>query len=126
MSAHPDIVAIGASSGRVEALQSLFAALCNLDAIVLVVLHWPANPASYLRDIQLRKSPMPVVIARHGEVLRHGVCYIAEPSQHLMVGPSFRADLLPDHPHATRNIDPLFISLARHYGTRTIGVVLSG
>ena len=69
---------------------------------------------------------MPVVIARHGELLHHGVCYIAEPSQHLMVGPDPRADLLPDHRYTTRNIDQLFISLARHYGARTVGVVLSG
>ena len=43
MNAHPDIVAIGTSSGGIEALQSLLAALCDLDAIGLVVLHRPAN-----------------------------------------------------------------------------------
>jgi two-component system chemotaxis response regulator CheB len=126
MNAYPDIVAIGASSGGIEALQSLLAALCNLDAIVLVVLHRPANRTSSLREILVRKSRMPVVIAKHGELLRRGVCYIAEPSQHLMVGPGLRADLLPDHRYTTRNIDQLFSSLARRYGARTIGVVLSG
>ncbi|HVI62219.1 MAG TPA: chemotaxis protein CheB [Bradyrhizobium sp.] len=49
MNAHPDIVAIGASSGGIEALQSLLAALSDLDAIVLVVLHRPANRISSLR-----------------------------------------------------------------------------
>ena len=126
MNAHPDIVAIGASSGGVEALQRLLAALSELDAIVLVVLHRPANRIRFLREILVRELRMPVVIARHGELLHHGVCYIAEPSQHLMVGPGLRADLLPDHRYTTRNIDQLFISLARHYGARTIGVVLSG
>ena len=101
MNTHPDIVAIGASSGGVEALQSLLAALSDLDAIVLVVLHRPANRTSALREILLRELRMPVVIARHGELLHHGVCYIAEP-QHLMVGPGLRADLLPDHRYTTR------------------------
>jgi chemotaxis response regulator CheB len=57
MKAHPDIVAIGASSGGIEALQSLFETLSDLDAIVLVVLHRSANRASYLRDCpaELRK-----------------------------------------------------------------------
>ena len=126
MNAHPDIVAIGASSGGIEALQSLLAAISDLDAIVLVVLHRPANRTSFLREILMRELRMPVVIARHRELLHHGVCYIAEPSQHLMVGPGLRVDLLPDHRYTTRNIDQLFISLARHYGARTVGVVLSG
>jgi chemotaxis response regulator CheB len=126
MNAHPDIVAIDTSSGEVGALQALLEALSDLDAIVLVVLHRPANRISFLREILVRKSRMPVVIARHGELLHRGVCYIAEPSKHLMVGPGLRADLLPDHRYTTRNIDQLFISLARHYGARTIGVVLSG
>jgi two-component system, chemotaxis family, protein-glutamate methylesterase/glutaminase len=126
MKAHPDIVAIGASSGGIEALQGLLEALLDLDAIVLVVLHRPANRASYLRDILLRNARMPVVVASHAERLHKGVCYIGEPSQHLMVGPDLRADLLPDHRYTTRNIDQLFMSLARHFGPRTIGVVLSG
>jgi hypothetical protein len=105
MNAHPDIVAVGASSGGIEALQSLLAALSDLDAIVLVVLHRPAHRTSSLREILVRELRMPVVIARHGELLHHGVCYIAEPSQHLMVGPGLRADLLPDHRYTTRNID---------------------
>ena len=126
MKAHPDIVAIGASSGGIEALQSLLEGFSDLDAIVLVVLHRPADRASYLQEILARKSSMPVVVARHGELLHRGACYIGDPSQHLMVGPGLRADLLPDHRYTTRNIDQLFISLARHFGPRTIGVVLSG
>ena len=121
MNAHPDIVAIGASSGGIEALQSLLAAISDLDAIVLVVLHRPANRTSFLREILMRELRMPVVIARHGELLHHGVCYIAE---------TFAASngwtWLPDHRYTTRNIDQLFISLAQHFGARTIGVVLSG
>ena len=126
MKTHPDIVAIGASSGGIEALQSLLGALCDIDAIVLVVLHRPANRASYLRDILLRNMRMPVVVTRHGERLHKSVCYIGEPSQHLMVDSNLCADFLPDHRYTTRNIDELFISLARHFGPRTIGVVLSG
>jgi chemotaxis response regulator CheB len=43
MKTHPDIVAIGASSGGIEALQSILEELADIDAIVLVVLHRPAN-----------------------------------------------------------------------------------
>lgn len=126
MKARPDIVAIGASSGGIDALQGLLKELSDVDAVVLIVLHRPAHRVSYLRDILLRHVNMPVVVPKHGELLHHGVCYIGEPSQHLMVGAGLHADLLPDHRYTTRNIDQLFISLARHYGSRTIGVVLSG
>jgi hypothetical protein len=37
MKVHPDIVAIGASSGGIEALQSLLEGLSDLDAVVLRV-----------------------------------------------------------------------------------------
>jgi hypothetical protein len=59
MKAHPDIVAIGASSGGIEALQSLLKELADVSAIVLVVLHRPANRVSYLRDILLRNVHVP-------------------------------------------------------------------
>jgi chemotaxis response regulator CheB len=46
MKAHPDIVATGASSGGIDALQSLLKALSDIDAIVLIVLHRPADRLS--------------------------------------------------------------------------------
>jgi two-component system, chemotaxis family, protein-glutamate methylesterase/glutaminase len=116
-------VAIGASSGGIEALQCL---LEDLDAIVLVVLHRPANRASYLRDILVRKCHMPIVVARHGERLHHGVCYIGDPSQHLMVGPRS-----PGRPVARSSIhDPQYRSAVHFAGSalrsEDLGVVLSG
>jgi chemotaxis response regulator CheB len=124
---HRDIVAIGASSGGIEALGALLSELPpDLDTVILIVLHRPANRASYLREILARKCAMPIEVAKHRQRLRHGVCYIGEPSQHLTVRPDLHADLLPDHRYTTRNIDPLFASLARHFGPRSIGVVLSG
>jgi two-component system chemotaxis response regulator CheB len=60
------------------------------------------------------------------EQLRHGTCLIGEPDRHLTVGPDLRVHLLPNSFYRSHSIDALFCSLARHAGTRTIGVVLSG
>jgi len=75
MKAHPEIVAIRAAQSR--HCRAFLEALSDLDAIVLVVF-LPANRASYLRDILLRKSRMPVVVATHGELLHHGAAEIIE------------------------------------------------
>jgi chemotaxis response regulator CheB len=64
MKAHPDIVAIGASSGGIDALQSLLKALSDIDAIVLIVLHRPADPVSYLRDILFWWHPLAMSLPR--------------------------------------------------------------
>jgi two-component system chemotaxis response regulator CheB len=122
-----DIVAIGGSAGGLESLCKLLEALpANLHAIVLVVLHRPVERDSRLKEILSRHTALGVEIAVPPQKFRHGICYIGQPSDHLMVGPGLRAELLEDHFYRGHSIDALFNSLALHAGSRTIGVVLSG
>jgi two-component system chemotaxis response regulator CheB len=122
-----DIVAVGASAGGVEAMCQLVAFLpAGLSASIMLVLHRPAKSVSHLRDVLARHSRLPVVIAVDGEALRHGVCYVGEPTSHLTVGPDLKVRLLEDGIYGAHNIDALFFSLARYAGQRTIGVILSG
>jgi two-component system chemotaxis response regulator CheB len=124
---HPDIVAIGASAGGVDAIPRLLSLLpSDLPASVLVVLHRPTEQISILRGILARKSNMHVTIPHEGDILRHGICYLGEPNRHLTVAPHSRVHLLGDSFDRAHCIDALFCSLARHAGTRTIGVILSG
>jgi two-component system chemotaxis response regulator CheB len=71
---------------------------------------------------------MPVVEAIHGQELLVATCYLGRPSEHLEVDELVHAKLLSDPRMSRRGrtIDDLFVSLARHAGPRTIGVVLSG
>jgi two-component system chemotaxis response regulator CheB len=124
---YPDIVAIGASAGGVEAISQLLSLLpSDLPASVLVVLHRPIELISSLRRILARKSKLHVVTPHEGEPLRPGVCYLGEPDKHLTIGPHSRLHLLADGFYRAHSIDALFWSLARHAGNRTIGVILSG
>jgi len=124
---HPDIVAIGASAGGVEAIPELLSRLPrDLPASVLVVLHRPVDQISYLRRILARKIKLHITIPHEGDSLKHGVCYVSEPNRHLTVGPHSHVHLLPNSFYRAHCIDALFWSLARHAGERTIGVVLSG
>jgi len=123
----PDIVAIGASAGGVEAIEALLIRLPpSLPAAILVVLHRSVGHVTYLPEILQRLRPGPVVVAREGDALEHGTCYLGLPNRHLTVGPSARVHLLTDGFYRGHTIDALFQSLARHAGPRTIGVILSG
>ncbi|CAM3645814.1 chemotaxis protein CheB [Polaromonas hydrogenivorans] len=123
-----DIVVIGASAGGVEALRGFFAALpADLDAAVLVVLHIPADTPSQLDQVLANATPLPVVIAEDGQPIEHGRVYVASADRHLMVTPQgIRLSRGPKEVRARPSVDVLFRSAATAFGSRVIGVILSG
>ena len=123
----PDIIAIGASAVRLEAIEALLMRLPpSLPAAILIVLHRPPQRVSYLPEILRRFWIGPVVVSWEGDTLEHGTCYLGLSDGHLTVGPDARIQLLSDGFYRGHSIDALFQSLARHAGCRTIGVILSG
>ena len=121
------LIVIGASAGGGEALSTVVSALPrDLEAAVVVVLHVPPS-GSVLPAILGRASPMPASPAVDGEPLRAGRIYVAPPDQHLMVQDGTLALRHGPRENGHRPaVDPLFMTAATEYGTRTIGVILSG
>lgn len=127
MSGH-DIIVVGTSAGGVEALTYLVKHLPQeLKAAILIVLHVPSHGTSVLPRILSRAGNLPASHAKDGEPIVSGRIYIAPPDYHVIVKPG--------HLHLTRGlrenshrpaIDPLFRSVARSYGRRVVGVVLTG
>lgn len=123
-----DLIVIGASAGGVEALQQLAQDLPkDLPATVLVVLHVMPGRPSFLHHILSRAGSLPATQASEGEPLERGHIYVARPGYHLQVRDNsiHLSSGLPESGHRPA-IDSLFLSAARAYGSRTIGVVLTG
>jgi two-component system chemotaxis response regulator CheB len=128
MVSHRDIIVVGASAGGVEALRALMAGLPpDLKAAVLVVLHLPRDAASALPAILSRSGPLPAEHAVDGRSPRYGRIDVAPVDRHmLLLGGRIRLSRGPTENGHRPAIDPLFRSAARSYGSRVLGVVLSG
>jgi two-component system chemotaxis response regulator CheB len=121
-------VVVGASAGGVQALRTLVAGLpASIAAPVVVVLHIPRNAPSALAAILDRAGPMLASTAAHGESLSDGHLYVAPADRHVLVR-NGRLLLSTEPPHNGHRpaIDPLLRTAALAYGSRTIGIVLSG
>ena len=123
-----DVVVVGASAGGVEALIQLAGGLpADLNAALFVVLHMPVDAQSHLPKILSRSGPLEAVHATDGELFVPGRIYVAPPNHHLLLENGYiRLTVGPRVNGVRPAIDALFQSAARSYGTRVVGVVLSG
>jgi two-component system chemotaxis response regulator CheB len=123
-----DIVVIGASAGGVEALRRLSATLpADFPAAVFVVQHLsPAGP-SLLPLLISRAGSLPALCPADGAPIEPGRIYVGSPDLHMLVRPG--RILMRRGPHENRTrpaVNALFRSAALAYGSRVIGVVLTG
>ena len=126
-----DIIVIGASAGGVEVLIDIVRELpADLPAAVFVVVHVAPNSSTVLPAVLNRAGKMPASHASPDELIRMGRIYVARPDLHLLVKdgdrPHVRLGRGPKENSARPAVDPLFRSAARAFGSRVIGVVLSG
>src|SRR5690242_6784168 len=106
-----DIIVIGASSGGIDALKKLVAALPrDLKAAVFVTLHVAPYSIGILPEILERAGRLPASNARDWEEFRQGHIYVAPPDHHLLVEPSGRVRITrgPRENRFRPAVDPLF------------------
>lgn len=123
-----DIIVIGASAGGVDALKKLASGFPeDLPAAVFVILHLPPTGRSFLPSVLGQVGPLPAVEPSDSERIAHGHIYIARPDYHLLIANGHvHLTRSPKEGHHRPSINVTFRSAALAYGTRVIGVVLSG
>lgn len=123
-----NIIVIGASAGGFDALKKLTGALpANLQASIFIVWHMSSNIRGVLPQVLNRENTIHAAHAFEGESIKPNRIYVAPPDRHLLIEEG-RVHLTcgPKEHRFRPAVDPLFRSAAYTYGSRVIGVILSG
>ncbi len=128
----PRIVVVGTSTGGPQALTHLLSALPgDLPVPMAIVLHMPIGYTSALAARLDAASALHVVEASEGLTLHPGLAVVGRAGMHMRLdleGDAVRVRLVM-HPLDTLHrpaVDVLFASAAATYGSRALGLVLTG
>lgn len=125
--AHPEIIAIAASTGGPPVIQKILSSLPkNFSIPVVIIQHIVAG---FMLDFARwlgETSSVPIVIPQNTEEILPGRCYIAPDGYHLKIRKK-QFIYCQDKKH---NICPsasvLFESISEEYGPRALGIILTG
>ena len=127
-----EVVVIGTSTGGPSALQAIIPRLPSaLASTILVVQHMPAGFTRSLAERLDQRSALPVREAQDGEPLPHGAVLVAPGGLHMKLrkrGAHARVwlDAEPRSALHRPSVDVLMASVAKTYGARSMGIVLTG
>ena len=122
------VVAIGASAGGLDALRELFDALAGSVGMAFVVIeHIEGGSRSLLPSVLRQFTSIPVQEIGEGQALAPDQIFIAPPNASVELDRMtflVRPALGPEQRRTP--IDTFFRSLAAAFGTRGVGIILSG
>jgi two-component system chemotaxis response regulator CheB len=126
-----DIIAIGASTGGVEALRDIFLQLPKNAPPIVVAQHMPENFTRSFADRLNTLSQVVVSEAKHNDPLKSGYAYIAPGGLHMKIVKQNNSYVckLEDGPAVSchkPSVDVLFHSVAQCVGAKSVGVILTG
>jgi two-component system chemotaxis response regulator CheB len=126
-----EVVAIGISTGGPNALREFLPGLGDLAVPMLVVQHMPAGFTGEFAQSLDRICDLEVREAKDGDLIKPGRVFIAPGNSHMSVEvkPLARTVHLSEDPPVNGHrpsADVLFSSVAKVYGNRSLGVIMTG
>ncbi len=123
------IVAVASSTGGPHALSMILSGLPeSFPCPVVIAQHIPDGFVRGLADWLKTSSRLPLAVAENGMPLAAGAAYLSPPESHMKVNGDGRISFVErsstDIYHPSCNV--LLSSVARVYGNRSIGVILTG
>lgn len=125
------ILAIGASTGGTQAIETILKSLPATTPGTLIVQHMPEGFTDAFAKRLNTMCHIEVREARDQDIVAPGLALIAPGNKHLLLersGASYQVRLKEGPPvHFQRpSVDVLFQSVARHAGRNAIGIILTG
>nr|WP_236024702.1 chemotaxis response regulator protein-glutamate methylesterase [Arenibaculum pallidiluteum] len=129
---HPDIVAIGSSTGGPQALFEVLSHLRGgISQPILITQHMPATFTTILAEHITRQCGIPCAEAKDGEALQGGRIYLAPGDFHMVLAQRGAGTVVTINKEPPENfcrpaVDPMMRSIVRIFGRRVLAVILTG
>ncbi len=123
------IIAIASSTGGPHALSTILSSLPEkFPCPVVITQHIPDGFVKGLADWLSNASNLHLIVAEHGQLLEPGIVYLSPSEQHMELGSAKRISLIERAPGDIYHpsCDLLLSSVARVYGNKSVGVILTG
>ncbi len=128
----PEVLAFGSSTGGPQALFKVFEALKNTVQVpIFITQHMPATFTTILAEHIQRICGVECAEGRNNERVVPNHIYLAPGEYHMVIdrdngGPFIRINQDPPENFCRPAVDPMFRSIAKLYGAKTLSVVLTG
>ncbi|MEI8308453.1 MAG: chemotaxis protein CheB [Chloroflexales bacterium] len=125
----PEILAVAASTGGPGALKTFLEGLgSGFSLPILIVQHIARGFSPALQEWLASVVPQPLGFAHADESLVPGRAYLAPDDHHILVSSAGMVSIAPTIPsdRYSPSADRLFESTARWYGSRAVGVIMTG
>ena len=128
----PQVLAIGSSTGGPQALFKVFEMLRDTVRVpIFITQHMPATFTAILAEHIQRVCGVECAEGLHNERVVPNRIYLAPGEYHMVIesdgkGPLIRINQDPPENFCRPAVDPMFRSIAKFYGAKTLSVVLTG
>jgi len=122
------VVGIGSSAGGLEAVGQFLSNLpSQFGGTVIVAQHLAPHSKSMMVELLSRNSTLPVKKAEDNMILEGGTVYVVPPNYDLdLVEKRMVLKAADDAIRPKPSVDEFFESLAKAYGAKSVGIILSG